>query len=147
MDTHDPEPDVGTLDELTPDACLALVGTMSIGRVAVAADGGAPLVVPVNYVLDGEVVVFRTAPGTEVLDFLGTPMSFQVDLLDPTHHTGWSVLIRGRGAEAADREVRHLTVESWAPGDRSRWVRVMPNEVTGRRIRLPDAVRDPRGYA
>ena len=147
MDTHHLDHDLGSLDDLTPEACLALVGTMSIGRVAVAADGGAPLVVPVNYVLDGEVVVFRTAPGTKVLEFLGAPMSFQVDLFDPSHRSGWSVLIRGRAAEAADREVRHLTIEPWAPGDRSQWIRVLPNEITGRRIQLPDAVRDPRSYA
>lgn len=145
----DPDLDVasGALEELTVEECLALVGTMSIGRVAVAADGGAPLVVPVNYALDGEVVVFRSAPGTKVLAVQNAPLSFQVDLFDPSHRTGWSVLIRGRAYEAADREVRHLSLEPWAPGDRSHWIRVMPNDITGRRIRLPDAVRDPRSYA
>lgn len=147
MDPHPLDVDAGSLDELTPEECLELVGTMSVGRVAVAVGGGSPLVVPVNYVLDGEVVVFRTGSGTKSSALLGAPMSFEVDLFDPGHRSGWSVLIRGRAAEAADREVRHLTVEPWAPGERSQWIRVLPNEITGRRIRLADAVRDPRSYA
>lgn len=138
--------DNAVLDELEHEECLRLVASMSIGRVAIAVDDAAPLVVPVNYLLDGEVVVFRTGPGTKLRALRDTPISFQVDLIDPFHHTGWSVLIRGVAFETTDRDVEHLVVESWAPGDKHHWIRVLPTSITGRNIRLADASWDTRGY-
>jgi nitroimidazol reductase NimA-like FMN-containing flavoprotein (pyridoxamine 5'-phosphate oxidase superfamily) len=138
--------DEGGLEELEHDECLALVGSMSIGRLAVAVEDAPPLVVPVNYVLDGEIVVFRTGPGTKLFALRDTPVSFQVDLIDPFHRTGWSVLIRGVAYEAIDREVAHLVVEPWAAGDKRHWIRVLPTAITGRRIRLPDVQWETRGY-
>ena len=135
----------GALEELDDEACLKLVASMSIGRVAVAVANAAPLVVPVNYVLDGEVVVFRSGPGSKLNALQGLPVSFQVDLIDPSCRTGWSVLIRGIAYEATHREVKHLVVEPWAPGAKQHWIRVMPNEITGRNIRLTDVSPDTRG--
>ena len=42
--------------------CLELLRADEIGRLAVVADGG-PLILPVNYRVDGESIVFRTDPG------------------------------------------------------------------------------------
>jgi uncharacterized protein len=53
------------LEVIDPDECRRLLAGDEIGRLAVA-DGGAPTVVPVNYVVDGDAVVFRTAPGTKL---------------------------------------------------------------------------------
>jgi nitroimidazol reductase NimA-like FMN-containing flavoprotein (pyridoxamine 5'-phosphate oxidase superfamily) len=136
----------GVLEELDREECLRLAASMSVGRVAVAVDGAAPLVVPVNYVLDGEVVVFRTGPGTKLRALRDTPISFQVDLIDPTHRTGWSVLMSGVTVETTERDVEHLVIESWAPGDRHHWIRLLPTWITGRTIRLADAPWDTRGY-
>ncbi|MEY2462896.1 MAG: uncharacterized protein QOH64_1034 [Acidimicrobiaceae bacterium] len=136
-----------TLEELDREECLKLVGSLSIGRLAVTVEEyDAPLVVPVNYVLDGEVVVFRSGPGSKLRALRDTPVSFQVDLIDPFHRTGWSVLIRGVAREATDREVEHLVVETWAPGDKHHWIRVLPTVVTGRTIQLPDVPWESRGY-
>jgi nitroimidazol reductase NimA-like FMN-containing flavoprotein (pyridoxamine 5'-phosphate oxidase superfamily) len=135
------------IDELEHEECLRLVASMSIGRVAVAVDDASPLVVPVNYVVDGEVVVFRTGPGTKLHALRDTPVSFQVDLVDPFHRTGWSVLIRGVAHEVTDRDVEHLVIESWAPGDKHHWIRLLPTAITGRTIRLTDVPWwDTRGY-
>jgi nitroimidazol reductase NimA-like FMN-containing flavoprotein (pyridoxamine 5'-phosphate oxidase superfamily) len=137
----------GALEELEHDECLKLVASLSIGRIAVTVeDFDAPLVVPVNYVLDGDVVVFRTGPGAKLHALRDTPVSFQVDLIDPLHRTGWSVLVRGIASEATGKEVEHLVVEPWAPGDKHHWIRVLPTAITGRKIRLPDVPWDTRGY-
>lgn len=48
------------LDVLEEDACLLLLATVPFGRVA-ATSGALSLVVPVDFVLDGRVIVFRTA--------------------------------------------------------------------------------------
>jgi nitroimidazol reductase NimA-like FMN-containing flavoprotein (pyridoxamine 5'-phosphate oxidase superfamily) len=139
--------DTAVLEELEREDCLKLVASMSVGRIAVAADDDrGPIVVPVNYVLDGEIVVFRSGPGAKLHALRDTPVSFQVDLIDPSHRTGWSVLIRGPAHEATDREVEHLVVEPWAPGDKHHWIRLLPTTITGRNIRLPDVPWDTRGY-
>lgn len=140
------EPSAPTLEELPRDECLQLVASLSIGRIAVARHDQPPLVVPVNYVLDGDVIVFRSDRGTKLFALREQPISFQVDFVDPFHRTGWSVLVTGVAYEATPLEVEHLTVEPWAGGKKQHWVRVQPGVVTGRRIRLPEIQRDSRGY-
>ena len=50
------------LEVIDPDECRRLLAADEIGRLAIL-DGTTPAVFPVNYVLDGEAIVFRTAPG------------------------------------------------------------------------------------
>ncbi len=45
---------------------MALLRPGGLGRIAVAAPSGPPEVMPVNYVLDGEAVVFRSDLGTKL---------------------------------------------------------------------------------
>jgi nitroimidazol reductase NimA-like FMN-containing flavoprotein (pyridoxamine 5'-phosphate oxidase superfamily) len=135
-----------TLEEIPRDECLRLVASTAVGRIAVALPGGPPLVVPVNYALDGEVVVFRSDPGSKILALREQPVSFQVDFVDPFHRTGWSVLIQGVAYEATAAEVEHLAIESWAGGDKRHWIRVLPAAITGRRIRMADFPGDSRAY-
>src|SRR5687767_12164514 len=79
--------------------CLELLADDVIGRLAVVV-GGAPLVFPVNYVLDGEAVVFRTASGTKLDLGARQPAAFEIDGFDRLVHSGWSVLVSGRLEEA-----------------------------------------------
>jgi hypothetical protein len=83
-----------TLEVLTREECLRLVATLPVGRIAVNGVGGPPHVVPVNYVLDGDVIVFRTDPGTKLSALRKRPVTFQTDLID-----AWS-------GSVARREVR-----------------------------------------
>jgi len=141
------DPDTAALEDLDRDECLKLVATMSVGRIAVADDGDGPLVVPVNYVMDDDVVVFRTGAGSKLHAMRGNkPVSFQVDLIDPFHHTGWSVLIRGLAYGAFEHDVAHLDLSTWAPGDKHHWIRVLPTSMTGRRIGLNDGPWNAAAY-
>lgn len=132
-------------EELGRAECVDLLRWNAIGRVAVVVDDGAPLVVPVNYIVDDETVVFRTGPGSKLAGLRTQPMSFQVDGHDPFRCVGWSVLIRGVAFEIDDDDA---TVEPvpWAPGDKHHWVRVMPMEMSGRRITWAGEPVDARGY-
>jgi nitroimidazol reductase NimA-like FMN-containing flavoprotein (pyridoxamine 5'-phosphate oxidase superfamily) len=132
-----------TLETLTTEECLDLLATASVGRVAVALPGGAPVVVPVNFALDGAVIVFRTDPGSKLEALREHPASFQVDSIDPFHRTGWSVLVQGFAYETSPADVE---VEPWDAGPKAHWVRIYAGAVTGRRITLPDSDVDPRGY-
>jgi hypothetical protein len=64
-------------------------------------------------------------------------VAFQADSIDPHQRTGWTVLVQGVAHEATPQEARHLNVEPWT-GPKQHWVRVVPRNVSGRRIRLPD---------
>ena len=108
--------------------------------MAVALPGGPPLVLPVNFALDGDVVVFRSDPGSKLDALREHPASFQVDFVDPFHRTGWSVLIQGFAYETSPADVE---VDPWDGGPKAHWVRIFPGGITGRRLTLPDVELDP----
>jgi uncharacterized protein len=85
----------GRLVDLNRDECLELLGAMSVGRIAYTTDDG-PRVLPVNYVLEGDSVVFRTVPDGEVYRHaLETTCAFEIDEIDEFYQSGWSVLAVG----------------------------------------------------
>jgi hypothetical protein len=50
---------------------------------------------------------------------------------------GWSVLIQGPAHHVAGTEeetARAAGAETWAPGDRELFVRIVPSRITGRRV-------------
>ena len=124
--------------ELTRSECFELLAREHLGRVAVVDDRG-PVVVPVNFVLDRHMVVFRTDEGTK-LDAAsrGSRVAFEVDGTDAVARTGWSVLVRGEAVEVTDpaelARLRKLRLTPWAPGAKTRYVRILPSALTGRRI-------------
>ena len=126
------------IEELSVEESMALLGSAAVGRLVYVADGE-PGVIPVNYVFEGGTVLFRTTYG-RVLDLIsaGARVAFEVDDLDPATHTGWSVVVRGKAEEiwlAAELEAaRKLQLSSWAPGERTHYVRISPSTITGRRI-------------
>ena len=124
------------MEELTRQECWRLVTDASVGRLAVITEDGLPFVVPVNYAVDGESVVFRSDFGTKFASLLRHPVAFQVDSIDVHHRAGWTVLIQGIAHDATPQEVQHLTVEPWV-GPKQHWLRVVPRHVSGRRVGPP----------
>jgi nitroimidazol reductase NimA-like FMN-containing flavoprotein (pyridoxamine 5'-phosphate oxidase superfamily) len=126
----------GRLRELQRPECLELVATRSVGRVAFCTPDG-PIVLPVTYTLDGDEVVFRTAPHNIIArNVQGRPTTFEVDEIDDFTQSGWSVLIQGTG-EFVD-SVEDLSEEArptpWAEGIRTLFIKVVPRQVSGRRL-------------
>lgn len=127
------------MELLDHKTCLDLLGKDVIGRLAVVA-GGAPEVVPVNYVLDGEVIVFRSGPGTKLNAAERAPACLEIDQFDREDCTGWSVVAFGRLEEVTHYQsallarLQSLPVDPWAGGDKSHWLRLVPYRITGRRI-------------
>lgn len=130
------------VEELPESTCLQLLRSGRVGRVAVNGDPS-PVILPVNYVVRDDAVVFVTTAGTK-WDAAkeGAAASFEVDGVDEEHRSGWSVLVRGElEAVAAEDEVTDDVLESLEPlagGIRGHVVRCSIDEVTGRRI-PPDA--------
>lgn len=131
------------ITEMTNDECLRLLAANRFGRVAVNDDAG-PIVLPVNYVVDDDAVLFRSSQGTKVeAAEREAPASFEIDAVDERTRTGWSVIARGTLSEVADPDqlerVRTLPAP-FAGGDRPYLLRLVLAEVTGRRIELPEGV-------
>jgi uncharacterized protein len=127
--------------ELTKGECFELLAREQLGRVAVVDDRG-PIVFPVNFVLDRHMVVFRTDEGTKLdAAIRGSRVAFEIDGTDAAAHTGWSVVVRGEAVEVTDpaelARLRRLPLSPWAPGAKSRYVRILPVALTGRRILRP----------
>jgi uncharacterized protein len=102
---------------------------------------GRPQIFPVNHVYDrpSGCVVFPTRAGTKLHGALDWPwVAFEVDGLDRDGGGGWSVLVAGRAEEVTDPDLidRAATAREalWGAGHGTHWVRIVPSEVSGRRI-------------
>jgi len=123
---------------LDRDECLRLLGEVHVGRVGISTEA-LPVVLPVNFVLDGERVVFSSAPGTKLyVAATGAQMTFEADDVDPTARTGWSVCVTGPGTLVDDPaevdRLRDLPLDTWAPAGRPSFVVIEAQVVTGRRL-------------
>ena len=139
MRTIDPR---SGLDIIDRDECLELLRGDVVGRIGIIASG-APIVLPVNYAMDGEAVVFRTAPGSKLSAAGRAPACFEIDGFDRTARTGWSVVVRGRLEEVTVHQqkdlerVRLAGATPWTAEGRNHWMRIVPSQITGRRITGP----------
>jgi len=137
---------VASLEDVPRAECLALLATAKVGRVGLLVDGRSEIL-PVNFALDGETVLFRTGEGTVLNQASLTIVAFEADHLDPVTRAGWSVLVQGTARDIGDaidatsERLRQLSLVTWAPGRRDRWFEVRPDKVTGRRLRvIPDSL-------
>ena len=119
------------------DACLRLLASVPVGRMGFYSDGEL-VVLPVNHVVDGQDVVFRTAAGSKLSAAEGQGLvAFEADDYDPETRSGWSVLVNGR-AEVVyeDTEIQRLSrlgLHPWVTAvDRPFWIRIRPTSITGR---------------
>jgi uncharacterized protein len=128
-----------TMENLSRQQCFELLQKhpVKLGRVAVA--GPRPIILPVNYALDGESVVFRTDPGTKFHAAVHKAfVAFEVDHIEAEWRTGWSVLIRGQAAVVEDPQtmerLRNLPLVPWAEGAKDNFVRIEGTLVSGRTL-------------
>ncbi|WP_052391452.1 helix-turn-helix domain-containing protein [Streptomyces sp. NRRL B-24484] len=123
---------------LTEQECWDRLGTHGVGRIALPGQRF-PLVLPVNYTVDGTTVAFRTADFGAAAAAAGDDVAFEVDRIDDRRSSGWSVLLGGRAERVRDPdEERRLAAlaaaEPWAGGHRTLWIRIVPETVTGRLV-------------
>ncbi len=126
------------MELLDPGECWALLASAQVGRLGVLVDS-APEIYPLNYVVDGETVLFRSGPGAKLRGLDRNPsVCFEVDSINDADATGWSVMLKGRATELDRPEeiarAESLPLRVWAVGDPGRWVQVTAREITGRRI-------------
>lgn len=132
-----PTTDNGLIRPMDRAECLALLEIDDVGRLAIN-QGNVPAIFPVNYVLDGIDIVFRTAPGSKVAHGPGTVAAFEIDGLDREARTAWSVVAVGRLEVVAEDQpelltrLRQLPITPWAGGTKDIVMRLVPGTITGR---------------
>jgi hypothetical protein len=123
---------------LTDDQAWDLLSSVSLGRL-VTNVGGQMEIFPVNFATQSNTILFRTAEGTKLF---GTVMNEQV-LFEADDHTvaeGWSVIIRGTARVLTTtgeiHEADRAQVIPWVPTEKLRYVRITPDEMSGRHFRF-----------
>ena len=123
------------LEVLDRAECIRLLRTVPLGRIGITT-GALPTILPINFRVDGDRILFRTGVGTK-LDAAtrGAVVAFEVDDIDPMYHSGWSVVVTGVAREVEDPDDGAMyTTPRWAPGQSERLVEVSIEEISGRRL-------------
>jgi uncharacterized protein len=132
---------------LQEQECWELLRSQEVGRLAVSI-ANHPDIFPINFVVDHASIVFRTAEGTKLsAAVLGTSVAFEVD--DEADGTAWSVVVKGWAVEIVERcgvfDAADLPLYPWHAAPKHRFVRIVPDVVTGRRFRIVDRAVDHAG--
>ena len=126
------------LEILSPVQCRDLLGRAAVGRVAVTV-AALPAIFPVNYALLDDQIVFLTGEGTKLQAAVERAVvAFQVDHFDEAIAGGWSVMAIGVAEQITDpeeiRAAEALGLRPFAAGDRTHFVKIRPEFLSGRRI-------------
>lgn len=118
--------------------CWDLLSGMTLGRLVTSVDGQ-PEIFPVNYVVQRRTILFRTAEGTKLISAaINNHVVFEVD--DHNVAEGWSVVVKGIARSLRTDEqiedAERAQVLPWTASEKSHYVRVLPEMVTGRRFQF-----------
>jgi uncharacterized protein len=118
--------------------CWELMSGVALGRLVTSVDG-LPEIFPVNFVVQHKSILFRTAEGTKLVSTaINNRVLFEVD--EHNVAEGWSVIVKGRARslrtdEQID-EAERAQLLPWLTSEKTHYVRVLPDMVTGRRFRF-----------
>ena len=123
--------------QLDDDEAWELLGRHEVGRLATTA-GGVLDIFPITYVVDGKTLVFRTGPGTKLIELtINDHVVFEIDHYDEVE--GYSVVVHGVAEQLEQMaeldRVQTLPLLSLFPTDRPRFVRIFPQRISARRFR------------
>lgn len=129
----------GYLKPMSRDEALACVADARVSRIAFPGVGG-PDILPVNHVVLDGAIFFRTGAGSKLgAAAAGSRVAVETDDYETDRRSGWSVVVRGPAEIVTDEgqleRLHALDFEPWAlPDTRTFWIRIAPEEVTGRRL-------------
>lgn len=131
MDENDP------IEEMTTDECWEMLRTHEFGRMAFHL-GPEVHLTPINYAVDGQTLLFRTAPGSKLVGVMMNPdVVFEIDEFN--EHDATSVIVRGvarRLDEDQEHRAEEVPLRPWVPTLKYEVVEIRPTEITGRRFLL-----------
>jgi nitroimidazol reductase NimA-like FMN-containing flavoprotein (pyridoxamine 5'-phosphate oxidase superfamily) len=127
-----------TLHALTEQECLDHLRSAVMGRVGISVHA-LPEVLPVNFAMLGDAIVFRSAQGSPLSQASrNAVVAFEVDGVHPAGGSGWSVLVVGRSSEVTDPDEVQAALQTipdgWVAGERELVFRITTDRLSGRRI-------------
>jgi hypothetical protein len=135
----------GAVQHLDEAECWSRLGQQELGRI-VTNVADVLDIFPVNYVVDGRSVVFRTAEGSKLFGLtVNDSVLFEVD--DHTAVDAWSVVLRGHahvlGSADEQSAAEALPLRPWVPTVKYNFVRITPTRISGRAfLRGPEPERE-----
>ena len=128
------------LDSIAAEECWDLLASQQVGRLSFTAQGGLPVILPVNFVVDGETIAFRSGRGPKLVAAARREIvAFEADQIDADCRTGWSVVVIGQASlvtnAAQRRRLDALGLRPWVAGPRDEYVVITPRNVAGRYVR------------
>jgi nitroimidazol reductase NimA-like FMN-containing flavoprotein (pyridoxamine 5'-phosphate oxidase superfamily) len=127
------------MDILSAEESWILLSSMTLGRLVACVEGN-PEIFPVNFVVQQKTVLFRTAEyATKLFTVvMNGRVAFEAD--DHNVAEGWSVIVKGAAqvlnANDEIHEAERAQLLPWTAGDKPRYVRIHPSEISGRRFRF-----------
>ena len=121
---------------LNAEHCWELLRSHELGRLAFRMTDEVHLV-PINYAVVDERILFRTAEGDKLLGITMHPeVVFEIDSHD--HETAQSVIVRGTARRLEEHEEHDVSglLRSWVSTPKYNIVEISPTEVSGRVFRL-----------
>lgn len=115
---------------------LRLLAAKKVGRLAFV-DDGTPAIMPMNFTLADERIIFRTLAHGAAAHAVDNPVAFEVDDIDDFLEAGWSVVVVGTARLLSEEELTRLRggePEPWAEGPRTLFVAITAEQVTGRQL-------------
>jgi len=118
--------------------CFRLLESVPVGRIGFLARGEV-VILPVNFLVDGQDVLFRTGTGSKLASLeIGHYVGFEADSYDAATHSGWSVVANGLAEIVEDDEeisrLDALGLAPWGAAADQTWIRIRPTSITGRRV-------------
>ena len=129
--------DEDVITELDQEECWEALRADEFGRLAYRL-GDEVNLVPLNYAVDGDTLLFRTAEGSKLLGVVMKPeVVLEIDSYG--EDTAQSVIVRGRARvleEDEEHRAETTRLRPWVPTLKYNVVEIVPDEITGRRFNL-----------
>lgn len=122
---------------LSDEECWELLRSAEFGRLAFHLAEQVHIT-PINYAVDGETLLFRTAEGSKLLAVVMNPdIAFEIDSY--TDDLATSVILRGAARvleEDEEHRAENVPLRPWVPTLKYNVVEIRPTELSGRRFEL-----------
>jgi nitroimidazol reductase NimA-like FMN-containing flavoprotein (pyridoxamine 5'-phosphate oxidase superfamily) len=129
--------DESVTTQLNSEQCWDLLRADEFGRLAFRMADEVHLV-PINYAVDGDRILFRTAEGNKLLGVTMHPeVVFEIDAYDDER--AHSVIVRGlarRLEEDEEHRAEEIPLRPWVSTPKYNVVEIRPTEITGRAFAL-----------
>ena len=128
--------------ELPLEECWELLRAQALGRLAFHLADQVHIT-PINYVVDRDTLLFRTAEGSKLLGVvMNEDVAFEID--GENGEVAWSVVVRGTARlldEAAAHRADDLPLRPWVSTYKYNVVEITPTAISGRRFELDPHAR------